>query len=220
MTNYKAIVTLTWKFNSDKPHLECLQAARDQLDQILNSKPQGDDFDGFSVQVDIAPMKERKYLIHMKEFDPEEILSCITEDECKREYDVDGQTYSVRMNSDRYHVFKANRKCVACGLEGTKMILDMNPGDATPHFNLYAEENGRLVLMTKDHILAKSKGGTDSLENYTTCCSVCNNLKANYDLTYEQVKELRILHNNEQKLPKKELRSLINKTRDKMSKNV
>ena len=25
-------------------------------------------------------------------------------------------------------------------LEGTKMILDINPGDQSPHFNLYAEE--------------------------------------------------------------------------------
>jgi 5-methylcytosine-specific restriction endonuclease McrA len=120
------------------------------------------------------------------------------------------------MNSDRYAVFKANPACVACGLVGTKMILDINPGDQSPHFNLYAIESGRYVLMTKDHIIAKSKGGTDELSNYQTCCSICNNLKGNYDLSREQMRELRHIFDNEEKLPKKELRDLLNKTRDEM----
>lgn len=37
-------------------------------------------------------------------------------------------------------------------------------GQFRPHFNLYAinPENGTYVLMTKDHIIPVSKGGTDS----------------------------------------------------------
>ena len=97
------------------------------------------------------------------------------------------------------------------------MILDINHGDQSPHFNLYAEENARLVLMTKDHILAKSKGGTDELANYQTMCSTCNNLKGAYDLELLDVKELRRLHDNKDKVPRKELRNLINRTREEMS---
>lgn len=96
------------------------------------------------------------------------------------------------------------------------MILDMNPGDHSPHFNLYAEEDGRYVLMTKDHVLAKARGGTDELANYQTMCCTCNNLKGHYDLCVEEVRELRKLYNNDQMLPRKELRDLVNKRRDEM----
>ncbi len=216
MAQYKVITTLTWKFESDDSHQECLEHAKRQLDQILDTNPLGDEFDGFSVQVDIAGMKQRKRLVHLGEFDPEEVFPYVTVEESKRDYRIGDQVFQVRMNSDRYAVFRANRACVACGIVGTKMILDINPGDQSPHFNLYAVENGRYVLMTKDHILAKSKGGLDVLSNYQTCCSLCNNLKGNYDLSPQQMRELRQIYNNEEKLPKKELRDLINKTRDDM----
>lgn len=217
MTTYKAIATITWKFDSDEPIARCLESAKAQLDEILETNPHGEDFDGFCVQMDIARMKERKKLVHIDEFSFDEVLPFITETETKKEYKVHGEIYLVRMNSDRYFVFKNNPNCVACGLEGTKFMLDINPGDQSPHFNLYGEENGRLVLMTKDHILAKSQGGQDELNNYQTMCSTCNNLKGHYDLTLEQVSELRKLYDNVEKLPRKELRELINTRRDVMA---
>ena len=121
------------------------------------------------------------------------------------------------MNSQRYFVFKNNNKCASCGLEGTKLILDLNPGDKSPHFNLYGEEDGRLVLMTKDHIVPRSKGGENVIGNYQTMCSICNNLKGNYDLTIENCQELRELHRNKDKITRKELRSLINQIRRELS---
>lgn len=217
MTQFKIIATLTWKFEKDEPPEQCLEYAKQQLDTILDLQPAGNDFDGFTVQVDLARMKDRKRLVHLGEFSLDDVLSHITEEESKREYKVNDELYMVRMNSDRYFVFKSNNRCVSCNIEGTKMILDINPGDQSPHFNLYAEESDRLVLMTKDHITAKSKGGIDELDNYTTCCAVCNNLKGSYDLTYNQVYELRKIHNNEDKLPRKELRDLINRRREEMA---
>lgn len=216
MPQFKVIATLTWKFESDLDHAECLEQAKKQLEQILDSNPQGGDFDGFSVQVDLARMKDRKRLIHLGEVSMDEVMPYITEQESKRDYQINGQQYSVRMNSDRYFVFRDNPACVACGLQGTKMILDMNPGDHSPHFNLYAEEDGRYVLMTKDHILAKSRGGTDEIHNYQTMCACCNNLKGHYDLTVEEVRTLRELYNNDQMLPRKELRDAVNTLRDEM----
>ena len=217
MPTYKAIATITWKFESSESLTECLEKAKAQLDQILNTDPQGDAFEGFGVQMDIARMKDRKRLIHIAEFDTDDVLPHITESDDKREYVVDGESYMVRMNSERYFVFQDNNCCVACGIEGTKMVLDINPGDQSPHFNLYAEESGRLVLMTKDHILPKSRGGQDSLDNYQTMCCICNNLKGHYDLSLEDISGLRDLYNNEQKLPRKELREIINTTREEMA---
>lgn len=218
MTTWKSIVTITWKFDSDDSEEECLEKTRKQLETILDVKPHGEEFEGFGIQVDIAQMKDRKKLIHLGSFHVDEVFPFVTSEDIKKEYVVNGKKYLVRMNSDRYQVFKDNNRCVACGLTGTKMVLDMNPGDNSPHFNLYAEEDGRLILMTKDHILAKSKGGPDSIENYVTCCAICNNLKGNYDLNYDEVRMLREMFNNADKLPKKELRELINVTRSTMSK--
>lgn len=217
MKTYKSIVTITWKFESDKPEEECMRQAKAQLGTILDCEPFGDEFDGFSIQVDIAPMKDRKKLQHIAVYSFDEIMPHITVEDTKKEFVVNGISYMVRMNSDRYHVFKESRFCVSCGLEGVKMVLDINPGDQSPHFNLYGEENGRMVLMTKDHKIAKSKGGPNARDNYESMCAICNNLKGAYDLNALQVKELRRIYKNEDKLPRKELKTLINTTRDEMT---
>lgn len=220
MSFWKSVVTVTWEFDSLESRQECLKKVKSQIDEIIESSPHGQDFENFSVQVDLVKMKDRNKLIHIKKYEPEEIFSLVTQEEEKIEFIVGEKSYFVKMNSSRYHVFKSNQNCVSCGLQGKYMILDISPGDMYPHFNFYAEENGRLVLMTKDHIVAKSKGGTNDLSNFQTCCAVCNNLKADYDLSYDKVKELREIYKNDNKLSKKELRDLINKTREKMvSKN-
>lgn len=41
------------------------------------------------------------------------------------------------------------------------------------------DENGKEVLMTKDHIIPKSKGGADDISNYQTMCERCNEAKGN-----------------------------------------
>lgn len=217
MTQYKVITTLTWRFDSDESKAKCLEMAKAQLEEILNTQPVGDQFDGFGVQMDIARMKDRKKLVHIAEFCPEEVFPYITVHEEKREYVANGKSYLVRMNSDRYFVFRDNAVCVSCGIVGTKMILDMNPGDQSPHFNLYGEEVGRLVLMTKDHIMPKSRGGEDVLGNYRTMCSTCNNLRGHYDLSLEQIRELKVLSGNPDRLPRKELRNLVNQVREQFT---
>jgi hypothetical protein len=217
MSSYKAIATLTWRFESDRSYEECLQYAKEQLEKILDTHPKGIEFDGFGVQMDLAKMKDRVRMIHLGEFSPNDVFPHITLEDVRREYIAGGKSYFVRMNSDRYFVFRENPACVSCGLVGTRMMLDMNPGDLSPHFNLYGEEDGRLVLMTKDHIIPKSRGGIDAQSNFQTMCATCNNLKAACDLTVAQVKNLRQLYNNEEKLPKKELRDLINRVREELA---
>jgi 5-methylcytosine-specific restriction endonuclease McrA len=54
------------------------------------------------------------------------------------------------------------------------------------HFNLYAEEDGKFRLMTKDHIIPKSKGGANHLDNLQTMCDRCNHRKG--DTMPEEVK--------------------------------
>lgn len=114
----------------------------------------------------------------------------------------------VPVVSLRYKTFQQSRFCVSCGIEGTyfakersakvmrakRIVTKVNgerivtvippevPFKATSitwHFNLYATaEDGREILMTKDHIIPRAKGGPDSLENMQTMCAPCNCKKA------------------------------------------
>jgi 5-methylcytosine-specific restriction endonuclease McrA len=104
----------------------------------------------------------------------------------------DGSPYRVHMDSLRYQIFARpdGLKCAYCGIVGEIFVLE-KPEDPTcpedrAHFNLYAmvklpDNDPRVwqrVLMTKDHVVPKSKGGKDHLGNLRTCCSPCNTEKA------------------------------------------
>lgn len=83
------------------------------------------------------------------------------------------------MSSLRYHVFKKSNVCCKCGLEGKYFIKERDSNVKRYHFNLYAiDSDGNEVLMTKDHIIPKSKGGSDNLNNLQTMCTNCNFKKA------------------------------------------
>lgn len=91
---------------------------------------------------------------------------------------------TVNMNSDRYKVFfEKGTTCVNCGLEGQYFWLEAYDADALRnvyHFNLYGlDKDGNEILMTKDHIVPKSKGGINSVENYQPMCVYCNSQKGN-----------------------------------------
>jgi thiamine kinase-like enzyme len=102
----------------------------------------------------------------------------------------------IKMGSHRYELFKTKGVvCVECGLKGEFFALEKQkqpnlingkelPDNDKYHFNLYGyNENGEEVMLTKDHIIPKSKGGKNNLENYQTMCSVCNWNKGD---TYEE----------------------------------
>lgn len=88
----------------------------------------------------------------------------------------------IKLGSDRYKTFKSSgTKCVECGIEGEFFAKEMfRRGSDTKsyHMNLYAiDENGNEVLMTKDHIVPKIKGGPNHVSNYQTMCTGCNREK-------------------------------------------
>ncbi len=89
--------------------------------------------------------------------------------------EVSVNTYSVRLRT-----FKRSTICVRCGLKGTHFWAESNHNMNNYHLNLYAtNEHGHEVLMTKDHIIPKSKGGADTLANMQTMCTKCNLKKGN-----------------------------------------
>ena len=86
------------------------------------------------------------------------------------------QGRSVGLNSARLVLFRTKGcTCVRCGVEGNVFILETHRKEVGPHLNLYAElPDGKLILITKDHIVPRSRGGANSLANYQTMCTKCN----------------------------------------------
>lgn len=100
-------------------------------------------------------------------------------DENKIKVDFDGDM--VKANSQRYQTFFTKGcKCAMCGIVGKYFAKERCKNQKTYHLNLYAiDKNGKEVLMTKDHIIPKSKGGIDDISNYQTMCEECNFKKGN-----------------------------------------
>lgn len=106
-------------------------------------------------------------------------LSCIKQVyKQKGKYAYIGE-YKLRSKDDRYLNFITNGfKCNKCGIEGKYVKLENNRKQGY-HLNVYAiDKTGKEVLLTKDHIYPKSKGGLDSIKNYQVLCTRCNSKKS------------------------------------------
>jgi len=124
---------------------------------------------------------------HIAAYEPQDILKFCGES--KRLFVVDGVDYNVKMQSARYYTFRESLSCVCCGLTGKTMMLDVQPRvrHGKAHFNLYAEWEGGLVLMTKDHIIPRSRGGKNYGDNYQTMCTLCNGAKKDKMISVEEL---------------------------------
>ena len=92
---------------------------------------------------------------------------------------VTPEGHKLKVSSDRLRLFKEKGLgCVSCPLVGIFFALEDHNGE-TPHLNLYGvTEKGREVMMTKDHIRPKAKGGRNEMANYQPMCADCNGKKA------------------------------------------
>lgn len=130
-------------------------------------------------------------IIEQKRYEVKDVFNLIGEEYLNRNNDsgqsssdiiVDG--FNVHPISLRYMTFyQKGIKCVCCGKEGTHFKLCGDDRLNRRHFNLYADDG---TLMTKDHVLPKSKGGLDRVSNMQTMCTDCNREKGSKCPGYEK----------------------------------
>lgn len=128
------------------------------------------------------PKKTQSDMNVIAEYSPMDILPWTGPLAEPEEFEVEGKVYRVKMRSLRYQTFRKSLKCATCGVEGVLMRLEYCHGSDPyrPHFNLYAiTEEGLPLLMTRDHIIPSSRGGTDAISNQQTMCTACNCKKGN-----------------------------------------
>lgn len=91
--------------------------------------------------------------------------------------------------------------CFQCGATATHWIIEkfFSDGVKYPHLNLFAKNNEqKLVLMTQDHIIPRSRGGSNHLDNLRPACATCNHTRQSY-MTSD---ELQFMHDNPQLIRK------------------
>lgn len=123
--------------------------------------------------VDVAPLKGRVVLGYTE--DIEELLK---ELEGKPKINILGHTLKLR--GMRYQTLIRDRvTCMNCGKKATIAYLWFDPRGRYL-LNFFAtREECQADMLTKDHIIPKSKGGPTELNNLRCLCFDCNSKKGN-----------------------------------------
>lgn len=92
----------------------------------------------------------------------------------QKRMDIYGLNVSIR----RMQCFAVKgTACVRCGLEGNAIMIDRWPNKQIHVDFFHVNAEGSRILMNIDHILPKSKGGANELDNYQPMCQPCNTKK-------------------------------------------
>jgi hypothetical protein len=129
--------------------------------------------------------KWKGYKRRMKQIDPDIIFYTVPVPEIGiilEEIPINDLKYSesnsARVNKLIYLIHADGPTCKECGIVGTHFKRTIH-NDKNEHVDLYSDDD---KLLTIDHIIPKSKGGSDDLGNLQILCFTCNVRKSNkYD---------------------------------------
>ena len=176
---YKKTNTHLFTFVEDDSSMKCstcfLLDTDDYSDILLSIKA----ISGVDCTLSESFKHYKTYGIETLELFNDKITEAITNEE-KYFYMYD---HRFKTESQRYNLFTSREQvCIECGLKASFWAIQKGRNDSAkyPHLNLYGIDNdGNVVMLTKDHIIPKSKGGEDEIGNYQIMCSECNGEKGN-----------------------------------------
>lgn len=127
-------------------------------------------------------------------FSPQQVFKWIDAGR-KRPMLMDGYRLDGVMSNRLLTYHRGGCTCLACGRVGTYFYAEadvghepflkwyFNPLDnplPMAHLNLYGQDrNGHKFMITSDHVIPRSRGGGDGVENRVPLCATCNMLKGN-----------------------------------------
>ncbi len=123
----------------------------------------------------LAEHKCPKHLIRRSEHSIEDVFSALATRH--RRLDGVGGVFNRRIKT--YWI--CGTTCVYCGLKGSFFAIEKNRRGKYRnwHLNLYAElPDGGVRLMTVDHVIPRSKGGSNGYDNRAPACARCNSKKS------------------------------------------
>ena len=91
---------------------------------------------------------------------------------------INGKNHNLSINFRR-RIFLKQTRCQFCQSSVTEFVLfsfRVKDGTERRHFLGISDNNN---ILTIDHVIAKSKGGKDTDDNYQLACSKCNQMKRN-----------------------------------------
>lgn len=200
-----------WRSRSNLPKEEIERLATDTLLRALSSA----EIPRFDIRVSSAHSREDYRVI--REMSWIDSVDRIYRSKNSLPVKDRNKSYQAKMNPQRFFLFRENRFCVCCGVEGDKLLVEIRDADKSPHLNLYANGMDGLTLMTRDHVQPKSLGGCDHLSNYQTMCSVCNSLKGHSNIRLSELKRLRKFYDAHRGKPKQDLHHLVESERHRIS---
>lgn len=107
-----------------------------------------------------------------------DVIPLLRREKARKDFLIDDVVYNLNVGSLRLMCFKHSNKCVTCNRVGSVFIVQRHNEIDAPHFNLFhVGPKGGLLMMTRDHIVPRSKGGADSMANSQTMCYSCNQKK-------------------------------------------
>lgn len=91
----------------------------------------------------------------------------------------------VNLSSETLKLVAQQPVCINCGIKASKIRLFKDARESKYFIEIFVDSPAGLYKLTKDHIVPKSKGGTDSFKNYQVMCEKCNQEKSDQHLYFQ-----------------------------------
>ena len=97
---------------------------------------------------------------------------------------------TIHLGSARIKLMGRTQECAACKIKGDHFWIESNTRGW--HLNFYAiNYHGDPVMLTLDHIIPRSKGGTKASNNIQLLCKKCNGIKQDEKMSPLEIAKIR-----------------------------